>query len=47
MFPLLRSLDLLADRRALAAVLGLVVGALLVAAGARLLVGGSPGGAGK
>ena len=40
MVPLLVSLDLLADRRVITALVGLLAGGLLAAAGARLLLGG-------
>jgi hypothetical protein len=40
MVPLLVSLDLLADRRVITALVGLLAGGLLAAGGARLLLGG-------
>ncbi len=40
MAPLLVSLDLLADRRVITALVGLLAGGLLAAGGARLLLGG-------
>lgn len=39
MAPLVGSLDLLADRRIVTALVGLVAGGMLVAAGVRLLAG--------
>jgi hypothetical protein len=42
--PLLLSLDLLADRRVITALVGLLAGGLLAAAGSRLLLGGGRSG---
>ena len=44
MVPLVGSLDLLADRRVVTALIGLLAGGLLAAAGARVMLGPSRGG---